>query len=254
MKVTFLGTGGGRINLIKQIRATGGIHISGSKTIHIDPGPGALVRMCNLRIDPLKTDILIVTHSHIDHIGDAGVLIEGMSHYALKKKGTLIASEDSIEGKTGSQHISRFHLSKAEAVVTARPGETFEFEGGKFTFTKAIHDEFPAFGFVLEMDGKKIGYTGDTEYFPEMPEEYAGCDLLIVNVMKPFPDQYSGHLTAEDASKLLGRVQPKLAVITHMGLKMLRYPSEKRAKEVEEETGVKVIAATDGLEILDSDF
>jgi phosphoribosyl 1,2-cyclic phosphodiesterase len=72
--------------------------------------------------------------------------------------------------------------------------------------------------------------------------------------MKPFSDQYVGHLTAEDASKLLGRVQPKLAIITHMGLKMLRYPAEKRAKEIEEETGVRVIAATDGMEILDSEF
>jgi ribonuclease BN (tRNA processing enzyme) len=254
MKVTFLGTGGGRINLIKQIRATGGIYISGSKNIHVDPGPGALVRMRNRGMDPLGTDIMVVTHSHIDHLGDAGVLIEGMSHYALKKKGTLLASKDSLESTIGGQTISKFHLSKLEKAITANPGESFEFEGGKFTFTKAIHDGFPAFGFVLEMDGKKIGYTGDTEYFPEMAEEYAGCDLLIVNVMKPFSDQYVGHLTAEDASKLLGRVQPKLAIITHMGLKMLRYPAEKRAKEIEDETGVKVIAATDGMEIPDSDF
>lgn len=254
MKVTFLGTGGGRINLIKQIRATGGIYISGSKNIHVDPGPGALVRMRGRGMDPIKTEIMVVTHSHIDHISDAGVLIEGMSHYALKKKGILLASEDSLGGEINGQKISGFHLSKLEKAVTAKPGETFGFEGGKFRFTKATHDEFPAFGFVLEMDGKKIGYTGDTEYFPEMPDEYAGCDLLIVNVMKPFPDQYAGHLTAEDASKLLGRVQPKLAVITHMGLKMLRYPSEKRAKEIEEETGVRVIAAADGMEIPDSEF
>lgn len=254
MKVTFLGTGGGRINLIKQIRATGGICISGQKNIHIDPGPGALVRMRDRDMDPLKTDILVVTHSHIDHISDAGVLIEGMSHYALRKKGTLIASEDALEGTTGGQRISPFHLSKVEKTIKAKPGESFEFEGGKFSFKKAFHDDFPAFGFVLEMGGKKIGYTGDTEYFTEMPQEYAGCDLLIINVMKPFSDQYVGHLTAEDASKLIGRVQPKLAILTHMGLKMLRYPAEKRASEVEAETGVRVIAAQDGMEIGDLEF
>ncbi|MBN2122132.1 MBL fold metallo-hydrolase [Candidatus Micrarchaeota archaeon] len=254
MKLTFLGTGGGRINLIKQIRATGGICISGPKNIHIDPGPGALVRMRNKGMDPLKTDIMVVTHSHIDHIGDAGVLIEGMSHYALKKKGTLIASEDALGGEIKGQKISGFHLSRLETVVRAKPGETFEFEGGKISFKKAVHDDFPAFGFVLEMGGKKIGYTGDTEYFEEMPEEYAGCDLLIINVMKPFADEYKGHLTAEDASKLIGRVQPKLAILTHMGLKMLRYPAEKRASEVEAETGVRVIAAEDGMEIGESEF
>jgi ribonuclease BN (tRNA processing enzyme) len=254
MKLTFLGTGGGRINLIKQTRATGGICISGPKNIHIDPGPGALVRMRDKGMDPLKTDIMVVTHSHIDHIGDAGVLIEGMSHYALKTKGTLIGSEDALEGTMDGQCISRFHLSKVEKAIKAKPGETFEFEGGKFHFKKAFHDDFPSFGFVLEMGGKKIGYTGDTEYFGEMPGEYAGCDLLIINVMKPFSDEYTGHLTAEDASKLIGRVQPKLAILTHMGLKMLRYPAEKRASEVEAETGVRVIAAEDGMEIGEPEF
>lgn len=254
MEVTFLGTGGGRINLIKQVRRTGGFIISGTKNIHVDPGPGALVNMRKLGMDPLNTNILVITHSHIDHIGDAGVLIEGMSHYGLKKKGTLVGAADSLEGATDGQSISEYHLSRMEKVVHGKPGEIFEFEGGRMAFTRAIHDNFPAFGFVLEMEGKRIGYTGDTEYFDGMDALYGGCDLLILNVMKPFPDQYQGHLTAEDASKLIGRVQPKLALITHMGLKLQRYPAEKKAREIEEETGVKTIAAEDGMKISSGQF
>jgi ribonuclease BN (tRNA processing enzyme) len=254
MEIIFLGTGGGRINLIKQARATGGFIISGSKNIHVDPGPGALVHMCRIGISPLKTDMLLVTHSHIDHISDAGVLIEGMSNYGLKKKGILIGADDSLEGKTDGQRISEFHLSRVETIVNAKPGESFQFEGGKFTFTKAVHDTFPAFGFVLEMGGKRIGHTGDTEYYGGMDAVFEGCDLLILNVMKPYGDKYHGHLTAEDASRLIGRVQPKLAIITHMGMKMQFYPPEKKAKEIEEETGVRTIAATDGMRVSSDQF
>jgi len=254
MEIIFLGTGGGRINLINQDRATGGFIISASKNIHVDPGPGALVNMRNLGFDPLQTNILVVTHSHIDHISDAGVLIEGMSRYGLEKKGTLIGASDALEGTTDGQAISKYHLGRVEKIVNAKAGGDFEFEGGKFYFTKAIHDSFPAFGFVLELDGKKIGYTGDTEYYSGMAEVFEGCGLLILNVMKPTEDRYEGHLTAEDASKLIGRVQPKLAVLTHMGLKMQRYPAEKKAAEIEEETGVRTIAATDGMKISSEEF
>ncbi|MFP3949468.1 MAG: MBL fold metallo-hydrolase [Candidatus Micrarchaeia archaeon] len=254
MEIIFLGTGGGRINLINQDRATGGFIISAPRNIHVDPGPGALVHMRGMGLSPLKTDIIVVTHSHIDHISDAGVLIEGMSRYGLRKKGILIGGPDSLEGTGDGQRISEFHLSKAGEVVHAEPGQSFAFEDGKFTFTKAVHDTFPAFGFVLEMDRKRIGYTGDTEYFEGMDKLFEGCDLLILNVMKPETDRYHGHLTAEDASKLIGRVQPKLAVLTHMGMKMQAYPPEKKAKEIEEETGVKTIAATDGMKISSDRF
>ncbi|MBD3389437.1 MBL fold metallo-hydrolase [Candidatus Micrarchaeota archaeon] len=254
MEIIFLGTGGGRINLINQTRATGGFIISGTKNIHIDPGPGALVQLRRLGLSPLKTDIIVVTHSHIDHISDAGVLIEGMSSYGLKKKGILIGGPDSLEGTTDGQSISEFHLSRVETIVNAKPGESFEFEGGKFTFTKGVHDSFPAFGFVLEMDGKRIGHTGDTEYYDGIEDVFEGCDLLVLNTIKPEKDRYHGHLTAEEASKLIGRLQPKLAILTHMGMKMINYPPEKKAKEIEEETGVMTIAATDGMKILSDQF
>ena len=112
----------------------------------------------------------------------------------------------------------------------------------------------PAFGFILEMDGKKIGYTGDTEKYEGMEEAYDGCDLLILNAMKPDEDQYKGHLTSEEASALIGRIQPKLAVLTHMGMKMQQYPAEKKAQEIEEETGVKTVAALDGMRISSEQF
>ena len=254
MEIIFLGTGGGRINLINQVRATGGFLISGRKTIHVDPGPGALVNMRRMDLDPLNTEIMVVTHSHIDHIGDAGVLIEGMSRYGLDKKGILIGADDALEGATDGQSISRYHLSRVKRTVNAKAGGEFAFEGGKFKFTKAVHDNFPAFGFVLELDGRKVGYTGDTEYFEEMADIYDGCDLLILNVMKPTTDRYVGHLTAEEASRVIGRVQPKLAILTHMGLKMQNYPASKKAAEIEEETGVKTIAATDGLKVSSEEF
>ena len=73
MEIVFLGTGGGRINLIKQARATGGFRINSANTsIHVDPGPGALITSVKYREDPLKLNAVIVTHAHVDHSNDSG--------------------------------------------------------------------------------------------------------------------------------------------------------------------------------------
>ena len=71
MEIVFLGTGGGRFNLISQVRRTGGFIVRGRLQLHIDPGPGALTACHDFSIDPGKTDAVVVTHNHIDHLNDA---------------------------------------------------------------------------------------------------------------------------------------------------------------------------------------
>ena len=50
MKLTFLGSGGGRFATITQKRMTGGFRIDDidGMNIHVDPGPGALVERASL--------------------------------------------------------------------------------------------------------------------------------------------------------------------------------------------------------------
>ena len=84
MEIIFLGTGGGGKPL-KQIRLTGGFRInSKSANIHVDPGPGALINSINANQNLFDLDVVIVSHTHIDHSNDAGLLIEAMSDHALK--------------------------------------------------------------------------------------------------------------------------------------------------------------------------
>ena len=73
MKLTFLGSGGGRFSAISQRRMTGGFRIDnlGGKNYHIDPGPGALVRTYQFGFDPRNLSGVIVTHSHTYHYNDA---------------------------------------------------------------------------------------------------------------------------------------------------------------------------------------
>ncbi|VVB98416.1 Ribonuclease BN [uncultured archaeon] len=254
MELVFLGTGGGRVNLIQQHRWTGGFRINGSLNIHVDPGPGALVHSIERGQNPASLDAIIVTHEHIDHCSDANVLVEAMTRYTLKKRGIIIGSKNSIEADAkGDMAFTHYHLSKAKDVHSARWGEKKEFSGEKGSFEieilRAKHEEESCFGFKLRMDDFTIGYTSDTEYFQGLYEQYMGCDWLVVNAMKPSKDEYAGHLTTDKVIELLMVARPKMALLTHMGMKMLREGPEKEAARMEKETGVRTIAAKDGMAV-----
>ena len=94
MKITFLGTGGGRFSTISQRRMTGGFRIDNLNGInlHVDPGPGALVRTYQFGLDPRNLSGVFISHAHTDHYTDAEVLIEAMTRGMTKENGVIIGS------------------------------------------------------------------------------------------------------------------------------------------------------------------
>ncbi len=254
MEIVFLGTGGGRVNLLAQERGTGGFRINGQLKIHVDPGPGALIYGKSFGQDAREVQLLIVTHNHVDHVNDAGLIVEAMSCYALKKKGTLIGSGSVIIGdEKGDKGISNYHLGRLEKTIVAKPGKKISVKIGSASArllpTPVRHDDTTGFGFVLLMDGRSIGYTSDTEYFPGLGRCFCGCDVLIANNIKSGPDALTGHLHSGVTAKLLAESRPKLAVITHLGMKLQKSGPEKEAEKIQKLSGVRTIAARDGMRL-----
>lgn len=252
MELIFLGTGGGRFNLLKQIRATGGFRInSKSANIHVDPGPGALLHSLRLKQNVHNLDAVIVTHYHVDHVCDASILVEAMANSATKKAGILIGSKCTLDGdEEGDRGISLYHQRLVNESYVGRWGEKKKFKTKKGDFTieiiKTKHDEESCFGFKLTIDGVTVGYTSDTEYYEGIAEAYKNCDFLILNCLKPELDQYRGHLASSDVIEILKIAKPKQAILSHMGMKMITKDPDKEAKKIEKASNVKTIAAKDG--------
>lgn len=254
-KVIFLGTGGGRMAVVKQIRRTGGFRIiSKSLGMHVDPGPGALVATHEAKLDPLELDCVLVTHNHVDHFSDAMVMIEGMTHFTRKRRGIIIGSKRTLTISDDDEPgVHKYHQKLAEELYIAKFGEKkkFKTERGEFQIQiiEMDHSERSTFGFKLFVDKVVIGYITDTLYREEFEKEFSGCDLLIVNCIKPEPDGFDAHITSNDLIKLLPKIKPKTCIITHLGTKMIGEIAKNEAKRIQKETKVKTISAEDFMEV-----
>ena len=249
MKLQFLGTGGGRFATISQKRMTGGFRIDDidGTHIHIDPGPGALVRTHQYGLNPRKLSLILISHCHTDHYTDAEVLIEAMTQGMTRKTGHVIGSDSVINGHEElGPSISKYHQSKPKVDVI-KPGD--EIKHGNLTIkgTSTKHGDPTCVGFNINYKGFNINYTSDTEYFPELAEEHKDADILIGNVIKEGERKIKGHLRTLDFKELIEKVQPKIAIMTHLGVNLIMNNPFQNTRTITKDTGIRTIAATDGL-------
>ncbi|MCK5022718.1 MAG: MBL fold metallo-hydrolase [Candidatus Aenigmarchaeota archaeon] len=250
MKITFLGTCGGRMATMLQVRGTGGwILEMDDEMIHVDPGPGAMVAAKKNDINLKKLTGIMISHAHPDHYTDAEVVLESMTHATHDKRGTLLGNVNSIKGgKDYRPAFSPFHLTLPKKYEVLKPGEKTNIGKIEITATPAKHREEKALGFVFN-GSKKIGYTGDGEYYEGQEKYFEGCDYLILNVLRPRGTEWPQHMNVTMAKKLISKVKPKVAIIQHFGMLMIKAPPEKERKWLQKETSVKIIAAKDGMKI-----
>jgi phosphoribosyl 1,2-cyclic phosphodiesterase len=250
----FLGTGGGRFVTSTQKRRTAGIRIIGNEVnLHLDPGPGALVYSIQSGFDPQKLNAILVSHCHPDHYTDAEVMIEAMTHGTIRKRGILAAARSVLcGGKAGfDKVISSYHQRMPEKVIEAIPTTEFQISRLRINVTKAEHTDPDAVGFRFRTaDHGDFAYTSDSEYFEGMSRFYERVRLLILCVMRPRGKPWKGHMTTDDAIMIVNEVRPELAVLTHLGMRMIFDGPAKQAKILEEKTGIDSIAASDGMHIL----
>ncbi|MGB8267796.1 MAG: MBL fold metallo-hydrolase [Candidatus Velthaea sp.] len=247
--VRFLGTGGARFVVARQIRASGGMWMRfGETQIHVDPGPGALVRALSLvpPCEPAKLDAIVLSHKHLDHANDVNVMAEAMSQGGWKKRGIIFAPQDAFEGEPVVFPYVRgyvggcTYLEECSGPYTA--GEV------EFATSIAHRHGVQTYGLHFRHAGATLSYLPCGRLFPQLIDDYR-ChepDVLIVNVLRFRDTMDVDHFTFDDARELLAGVRPKTAILSHFGTTMLERDPNRLARELEDDLGLRVYAARDG--------
>jgi len=248
-KIKFLGTAGARFVVMKQLRKSGGIWLSLDDTnVLIDPGPGSLVRCLSSKpkLNPMDLNGIILTHRHLDHSNDVNILIEAMTNGGRKKRGVLFAPSDALDNDPVVLQYVREYVEKIEVLH-----EKGKYRIGNISFetpVKHVHHGVETYG--LNIKGKKISISliSDTNYFENIESHYFG-DILIINVVMFNEHLNIEHLNIKDAEKIISKNKPKLAILTHFGMTMIKAKPWEIADKLTGKIGVKVMAASDGMEI-----
>ncbi|MFB6076949.1 MAG: MBL fold metallo-hydrolase, partial [Candidatus Nanohaloarchaea archaeon] len=236
MDLTFLGTGGGRFTMIEQLRRTGGMEHDGF-TMHIDPGPGALVQAHEEGFDPEETDAVLVSHAHLDHCGDMHAVIEAMTAGGDADRGTLLAAESVFDGADVPATYSEGEGMYGDRVPAALDdyhgelvGETERLADGStvnigpFTVVDCVetdHSDPRTVAYTVSAGDISAGFVTDTAWFDALPAFFEGVDVLVANLMRPHDHEWKGHLNTADAARLLEETDPGFAVMQHFGAALI---------------------------------
>jgi L-ascorbate metabolism protein UlaG (beta-lactamase superfamily) len=189
--------------------ATFRVETPGGKTVFIDPWVMGNPMCPEKEKHVKKVDVMLCTHGHGDHIGDAveiarkhNPVVVGIYELALwiEKKG---AKNIAPMGKGGTQTIGDIEIT----MVHAEHSCGIEYDG------EIIYGG-DACGYVVEFSsGLKIYHAGDTNVFGDMRiiRELYAPDIAML----PVGDHFTmGPREAAYACKLL---QPKMVIPMHFG-------------------------------------
>ncbi|MGE5259479.1 MAG: MBL fold metallo-hydrolase [Actinomycetota bacterium] len=225
MRMTIIGCGdafgaGGRLQTSFHVR-------SAPSTFLIDCGTSTLIGLRRLGLEPNEIDAVFVTHLHGDHFGGLPwLVIDG--HYVSKRKRPLIV--------TGPRDIEARYLTAAEAlypgITTNPPGFELVFreydepkplDVGGVTVTpfEVQHPSgAPPYALRFGLEGKVLGFTGDTGWVDVLCEVARDADLFISECFQ-YDIVLPIHLDYATINANYARLNAKRVLLTHMGEAML---------------------------------
>lgn len=223
----------------------------GTTQIHVDPGPGALVRAlshvppCN----PRELEAIVLSHKHLDHAGDVNAVIEAMTSGGFRRRGALMGPPDAFEGEPVVLPYAQQFVQRLERLEpSAGP---YHIGPVELRTSMAHVHAVQTYGLHFAYEGLRVAYLPCGRYFEGLAADYARLnpDVLIVNVLRFRDEMNVDHLTWEDARSIACEIRPKVTVFQHFGTKMLEAGPQRLAQELEDELGRRVIAAYDGLRL-----
>jgi len=191
---------------------------------------------------------LIVSHNHINHCNDINAVIDAMTYGGFDKKGVLVANNTAINGSEFyTPFLQKYYRDFLERFIVLEEGKRVGINDVEILALKAKHSEPNALGFKFITPEYTLTYSGDTMYSVETVAQYDDSNVLILNVPYLKKEEGKENLCKEDAIKIISRVKPRLAIITHFGANFLKSDPLYEVRDIQRETGVQTIAAKDGM-------
>lgn len=162
--------------------------------------------LSDLVVGEVKTDYILITHGHNDHIGD-------MVEIAKNNDAMVIACPEIIHfaEKKGVKKTHGMNLGGGFDFPFGRVKMVFAQHSSGYETTEEMEYMGNPAGFVLSIEGKHIYHAGDTAYFSDLSLIKEDFDLDVAFL--PIGDNFT--MGPKDASKAAQVIDATLNVPIH---------------------------------------
>ena len=214
MKVTILGkyspfppVGGACLSYWVESEGTG---------ILVDCGPGALAKFQEY-VGPLsKIDVVILSHLHFDHIGDALVLRYAAA--AAPRDSRLPSKVTVYAPNEPEQEFSYLNYKEAMSVVPVAPGDSISLGGIKVDFFLGNHP-LRSHAMRFEDESGIFAYSGDSTPCQDLIDAASGADLFLCEAAGTEAEKAmieAAHCTGKQAGMVAKEAGAKRLLLTHL--------------------------------------
>lgn len=241
LEVVVLGSGGP--GATGRASASYIVQIDGVARILLDAGSGAFVRLGEANLSLAKTDVVLLTHLHIDHAAELPGLFKARAVSGSDPIDFNVWGPDGSRGQTQGAYFpstSRFldllfgahgafaylkdfsapmsihaHDISAPVGANAPLHEVYKQDGLTVAAIAGHHGDAPAVIYRIDYAGRSVVFSGDIDAqgIPNLTRIAKGCDLLIFNsvVLDP-PDSPAVLYTLHTPPHAIGQIAAAASV------------------------------------------
>ncbi|MGD9783620.1 MAG: MBL fold metallo-hydrolase [Hyphomicrobiaceae bacterium] len=243
MKLTVIGSGdafgsGGRLQTCFHVAASSGNFL-------IDCGTTSVIGFNGLGLDPNRVGTILISHLHGDHFGGLVWWMLHAKHVSRRTAPLDVVGPRGIEERyrqacevlfpTSSADPENFKLQFHEIEA----GTPMRIAGLTVSAFLVRHPSgAPSHALRIEVDGRVLAFSGDTEWVDALIEVSADANLYISECYGYEPPT-KFHMSWRVIEENMPRITARQVMLTHMGPAML-----EQVRRVEND---RILIAEDGL-------